>query len=119
MWWMLLQPSNRRLGSLDSRFEADAITVDARKVRICKLCSKTQCADSLALHAPQLVCKENTRKLSLRRTKCGISGSSSSSTEERKPCDQEEELKRLRAKVELLRKPQRWSKGPETQGEQI
>ena len=47
------------------------------------------------------------------KNKGWYSGSSSSS-EERKPSDQQEELEELRSKVELLSKQQRWSKGPET-----
>ena len=61
----------------------------------------------------RLVCKESTRRLSLRRIKGWYLGSFSSSSDERKPGDQEEELKRLRAKVELLSEQERWGKGPE------
>ena len=46
------------------------------------------------------------------------SGSSSSrGGEERKARDQEEEIKKLRAQLELLRKQQKMDKGSETQGE--
>ena len=45
------------------------------------------------------------------------SGSLSSSGEEKRPRYQEEEIEKLRAQVELLRKQQRVEKGPEAQGE--
>ena len=37
--------------------------------------------------------------------------------ERKRPRDQEEEIKKLRAQVEILRKHQRMEKGSETQGE--
>ena len=62
----------------------------------------------------QLVCK----KAIFAKNKGFCSRSSSScGGEERKPSDQEDELKKLRAQVELLSKQLRVGKGPETQGE--
>ena len=101
---------------------ADAITIDGRKEWICKFCSETnvwtrwrcrRCcsnipAGSLGKHKQAIFAKN----------KGWHSGSSSSSGgEERKPRDQEEELKKLRALVELLRKQQGMEKDPETQRE--
>ena len=63
------------------------------------------------------VCKESYKKAALEKNKGWYSGSSSSGGEERRPSDQEEELEKLRANLELLKKQQRWGKGLETQGE--
>ena len=54
----------------------------------------------------------------MRRTKGGLARSSSSGGgEEKRPRDQEDEIKKLRAQVELLRKQQRVEKGLGSQGD--
>ena len=80
------------------------------------MCGPGGVADDVSLTS-QMVCRENTNRLSLRRTEVGIGSSSFSGGEERKPRDQEEKLKKLRAQVELLTKQQRMEKVLETQGE--
>ena len=86
---------------------ADAITIDGRKEWICKFCSETnvgtqwrvrRCFSNIpaGLQGPH-------KQAIFAKNKDGISGSSSSGgKEERKPRDQEEELEKLRAQVELL-----------------
>ena len=59
------------------RVLADAITMDGRKECICKVLLRECCVDPLAFAGVAsltslLVCKENTRRLSLRRIKGGI-----------------------------------------------
>ena len=78
--------------------------------------------DQVALQAvfsltSQQVRKGGIKRPSLRKNKEWHSGSSSSSGgEDRRPRDQEEELKKLRAQVELLSKQQSGWKGQATQG---
>ena len=92
---------------------ADATTIAGREEWICKFCSETNvwtrwrcrlCYSNIpaGLHKQAIFAKN----------KGWSSGSSSSSGgEEKKPRVQEEEIKKLRAQVELLRKQQRMEKG--------
>ena len=104
------------------RVLADAITIDGRKERICKFCSETnvwtrwRCRRRGNNILTGLQGKHKQAVYAKNEGWC--SGSSSSSGgEEGKSQDQDEEIEKMRAHVELLRKQQRVGKRPEVQGE--
>ena len=95
---------------------ADAITIDAREEWICKLCSKTnvwtrgRCRRCYSNIPAGL--QEKHKQAIFAKNKGWSSGSfSSSGGEQKTPRDQEEEIKKLRAQVEILSKQQRMEKG--------
>ena len=78
-----------------------------------RMCGPCGAADDVTLTSQQ-VCRGSTHKQSLRRTKGGLQDHYLRVERAR---GQEEETKKLRAQVELLRKQQRVEKGLEAQGE--
>ena len=104
------------------RVLADAITIDGRKERIWKFCSETnvwtrwrcrRCGNNIPTGL-----QGKHKQAVYAKNEGWCSGSSSSSGgEEGKSQDQDEEIEKLRAHVELLRKQQRVGKRPEVQGE--
>ena len=103
------------------RILADAITIDGRTEWTCKFCSKTnvctrwrcrRCGNNI----PSGLQAKHEQALHA-KSKEWYSGSSSSSGGEEWKSEEQEEIKRLRAQVELLRKQQGEMKSPEEPGE--
>ena len=100
---------------------ADAITIDGRKEWICKFCSKTKASTQRRCRR----CGNNIptglegkhKQAAYTKNKEWYSGSSSSSGREEWKSQEQEEIKRLRAQVELLSKQQGTEKSPEEPGE--
>ena len=103
------------------RVLADAITTDDRKERTCKFCSESfvwtrwhgrRCGDNI----PTGVQGKHKQAMHAKNREW-YSGSSSLSGGEEWKSKEQEEIKRLRAQVELLSKQQGTVKSPEEPGE--
>ena len=78
------------------------------------MCGPGGVADDVTLTSLPGLQGKHKQAIFAKKKRWSAGSSTSSGVEEKRPRDQEEEVKKLRAKVKLLRKQQRAEKGPDT-----